>query len=35
MGVCGLWVCVMGERRVVAWGSRFEGKGLSFLGGWH
>lgn len=25
---------VMGERRVIAWGSRFEGKGLSLDQGW-
>lgn len=31
----GVGVFVKEDRRVVAWGSRFEGKGLSFLGGWH
>lgn len=39
VGVCGSWVFVKGERRVVAWGSSFEGKGLSLAWGgginWH
>lgn len=33
VGVCGNWVFVKGERRVVAWGSSFEGKGLSLAWG--